>query len=124
MNKHSLPQAATSLPRAPQDDAGARFTKYMVTMGIRMGCFLAMVLVTPYGWYTWIFGAGAVILPYVAVVVANVGQDTKTPVAERPERMLERPASPDSVRTPPPPEPPAVITITESPTSDQKATEA
>ena len=123
MNKHSPPQAATSLPRAPHDDAGARFTKYMVMMGIRMGCFLAMVLVTPYGWYTWIFGAGAVVLPYIAVVVANVGQDGKDPVAERPERMLESPAASDaSPRTPPSPAPPTVITIAESP-SDQRTSD-
>jgi hypothetical protein len=31
-----------------------------------------MVVVQPYSWYTWLFAVGAIFLPYVAVVVANV----------------------------------------------------
>ena len=31
-----------------------------------------MVVITPYGWYTWVFGAAAIVLPYIAVVLANV----------------------------------------------------
>lgn len=92
MKKSVPPQSATSLPRAPRDDVGSRFAKYMIMMGIRIGCFIAMVLVTPYGWYTWVFGLGAVFLPYVAVIVANVGEDTRGPGAVRPERMIERSA--------------------------------
>lgn len=104
-------QSATSLPRAPRDDAGARFAKYMITMGIRVGCFLAMVLITPYGWYTWIFAAGAVFLPYIAVVIANVGQGDKPVAAVSPERSLETPA-------PQPEEPsptPQILRISETP---------
>ena len=78
------PQSATSLPRAPRDDAHARSTKYLVMMAVRIACFGAMVLVTPYGWYTWAFAAGAVLLPYVAVVIANVGQDLRAGTAEAP----------------------------------------
>lgn len=51
-----------------------------------------MVVITPYGWYTWVFGAAAVFLPYIAVVMANVGSDAKPVVAVRPERALEAPA--------------------------------
>jgi len=89
------PQSATSLPRAPRDDASRRYTKYLVMMGIRIVCFILMVLITPYGWYTWVFGAGAVFLPYIAVVIANVGEDVHETDAERPERALtEAPATP------------------------------
>lgn len=88
MNTSDSPQSATSLPRAPRADATARSTTYLVMMGIRIACLLAMILVTPYGWYSWLFAVGAVALPYIAVVIANVGQDTKAVEAERPDRML------------------------------------
>lgn len=61
-------------------------------MGIRIACFVLMVLITPYGWYTWVFGAGAIFLPYIAVVLANVGNDTKSVRAVKPARALEAPA--------------------------------
>lgn len=86
--KSSRPQSATSLPRAPRDDASARMTKYFTMMVIRVICFVLMVAVTPYSWYTWLFGAGAMFLPYFAVVIANVASGS----AERavpPERAIE-----------------------------------
>jgi hypothetical protein len=105
--------SATSLPLAPKDDAGARFTKYMVMMGIRIVCIVAMVLIQPFGWYTWVLGAATVVLPYIAVVIANVGQDTRPTSAESPERMLDAPAP---VASAPSAEPsPTVIRIAETP---------
>lgn len=86
--KSSRAQSATSLPRAPRDDASARMTKYFTMMVIRVICFVLMVAVTPYSWYTWLFGAGAMFLPYFAVVIANVASGS----AERaiaPERAVE-----------------------------------
>lgn len=107
-------QSATSLPQAPKDDADSRFTKYAITMGIRMACFIAMVLITPYGWYTWVLGAGAIFLPYVAVIVANVGADVRRSAAVSPERMLEAAPPPPEATT----EQPRVIRITETPRRD------
>ncbi len=107
------PQSATSLPRAPRDDAHARSTKYLVMMAVRIACFGAMVLVTPYGWYTWAFAAGAVLLPYVAVVIANVGQDLRTSTAEAPAPSL--PSAPDAPAATTPDAGPMVIRITETP---------
>ena len=66
-------------------------------MGIRIACFILMVVITPYGWYTWVFGAAAVVLPYIAVVLANVGADGSRTAAVNPERAL--PATP-TVRPP------------------------
>ena len=57
-------------------------------MGIRIVCFILMVVITPYGWYTWVFAAGAILLPYVAVVLASVGEDVHPTDAENPERAL------------------------------------
>ncbi len=56
----------------------------MLMMGIRIGCFLAMALVTPYGWWTFVFAAGAIFLPYVAVILANVGRGRRRDTAIKP----------------------------------------
>lgn len=100
--------SVTSLPRAPQDDDRARVRTYTITMGIRMACFVLMVLVTPYGWYTWVFAAGAIFLPYIAVVVANAGRDSTAATAEIPARALEAPEAAI------PEENPSIIEVQES----------
>lgn len=89
-SKHA--PSATSLPRAPRDDVDARSTRYLVMMGIRIACLALMVLITPYGWYTWLLGAAAIFLPYIAVVSANVGQEARRNRREDPEPAL--PAAP------------------------------
>lgn len=93
----STTPSATSLPRAPKDDAGSRLTKYMVMMGIRIVCLVAMVVITPFGWYSWLLGAAAVVLPYIAVVIANVGEDPQRVQRVSPERMLEARAATEPV---------------------------
>lgn len=108
MKTTSHPQSATSLPRAPRDEVGTRSHRYLLLMGIRVLCFILMVFVQPFGWYTWVFGAGAIFLPYIAVVLANVGQDAKTAVAETPERALDATAHADSEHAP------TVITVRET----------
>lgn len=92
MKSSAHAQSATSLPRAPRDDVSARSVRYLITMGIRIACFVLMVVITPYGWYTWVLGAAAILLPYVAVVFANVGSDGPAPTVQNPERAL--PATP------------------------------
>ncbi|MDT0118233.1 DUF3099 domain-containing protein [Microbacterium sp. PRF11] len=109
-------QSATSLPKAPREDADNRFAKYMVMMGIRIACFIAMAVVQPYGWYTFVFAAGAIFLPYLAVIVANVGQDAARTTAVNPERALEapRPAPAAAAAS----DEPLVIRISETPRID------
>ncbi|MHC2998043.1 hypothetical protein OB08_02040 [Microbacterium sp. HJ5] len=63
-------------------------------MAARVACFILMVVITPYGWYTWVFGAAAIFLPYIAVVFANVGQEARRNRREDPERAL--PAAPSA----------------------------
>lgn len=114
MKTPSHAQSATSLPKAPRDDADSRFTKYMVMMGIRIACFIAMAVITPYGWYTFVFAAGAIFLPYLAVIVANVGQDAAPSTAINPERAIDAPRA--AAPTPAPAaDEPLVIRIAESP---------
>ena len=58
-------------------------------MLVRTVCFLLAVLVTPYGWYTWVFAIGAIVLPYVAVVIANAGRRSAVAAAQTPTRELD-----------------------------------
>ena len=65
----------------------------------------------PYGWWTWVFVAGAIVLPYIAVVFANAGRDsTAVATAESPTQQLtaSRPVVPA-----PAAESPSIITIEE-----------
>lgn len=116
MKSSSHAPSATSLPRAPRDESSARSTRYLVMMGVRIACFLLMVLVTPYGWYTWLFGAAAIFLPYVAVVSANVGQEARRNRREDPE-----PALPAAPPTPAAPQHPVIRVDETKPASDGRA---
>jgi len=89
-NARQVP-AVTSLPQSPQDEADHRVRRYVLTMTIRIVCFALMVLVQPYGWYTWVFGISAAVLPYIAVVFANAGSDSTEHTAESPLQKLEGP---------------------------------
>lgn len=74
------PIAITALRVSPPDDQRRRFVMYSVTMGIRVLCIIACVFVT--GWWQLVCLLGAVVLPYIAVVLANVA---RTKSAEEPE---------------------------------------
>ncbi len=43
--------------------------KYAISMSVRMVCIVAMLFVT--GWWLLLCVIGAIVLPYVAVVLAN-----------------------------------------------------
>ena len=62
-------QSVTSAPEARAEDQARRLKRYLITMAIRTACFVLLVVVD--AWYRWIFAAGAVILPFIAVVAAN-----------------------------------------------------
>jgi DUF3099 family protein len=47
----------------------SRVKRYALTMGFRTICFVSMIFVD--GPMRWVLFAGAVLLPYVAVIVAN-----------------------------------------------------
>ncbi|WP_309106821.1 DUF3099 domain-containing protein [Arthrobacter sp.] len=64
---HSITDAAT----AHSEEMRQRMIKYAVAMGIRMVC-LVLVFVLD-GWLKLIAVAGAVFLPWIAVVIANGG---------------------------------------------------
>jgi hypothetical protein len=66
--------AVTGLPVSPRDEQRGRTRRYLLSMGIRTLCFvLAVVALGVLHWTVvgWTLVIAAVILPYIAVVVAN-----------------------------------------------------
>ncbi len=55
------------------DDVRSRTRKYALSMAVRTACFLGAIVTE--GPLRWILFVGAVILPYIAVVVANGGRE-------------------------------------------------
>ncbi len=83
-------------------DIAARQKRYLIAMGVRTLCFLAVagLAVTHLGpgWLPWVFVAGAVVLPYVAVVMANA-TNTKSDgfeLQDGPSHARELPPGTDS----------------------------
>ena len=62
------------------DDLRHRQIRYLFSMGIRTLCFVGAVVVD--SWLRWVLVAGAVFLPYIAVVMANA-------VSRRPPKQAE-----------------------------------
>ena len=62
---HQITNAVTPL----SDDLDARMAKYLVSMLVRTVC-VVLVLVVHHP-VRWVFAAGAIALPYVAVIIAN-----------------------------------------------------
>ena len=63
-------------------DQRARTRRHLISMAIRTVCFIGAIIAT--GWLRWALVAGAVLLPYVAVIMANAGRKR----AERAEPMI------------------------------------
>jgi hypothetical protein len=67
-------QSVTSLPVSPDEDRRRRMLQYTVAMSIRMVCVLLLFFV--HGWWLLVVAIGAVVLPYIGVVLANNGKRT------------------------------------------------
>jgi hypothetical protein len=63
----------TNAPEPLAEDLARRSRRYLWQMSIRVVCFVAAVAVDH--WSRWLLLAGAVVLPYVAVVLANAGRE-------------------------------------------------
>ncbi len=64
--------AITAVREPLTDDLARRTHRYLVQMSIRVVCFLGAALIDH--WTRWLMLVGAVVLPYVAVVLANAGR--------------------------------------------------
>jgi hypothetical protein len=76
-------QSITSAPAAPADERHTRMVEYTVMMSVRVVCIVSLLWVP--GWWMVIPAAGAIFLPYFAVVIANA--------ATQRVRQPERPGS-------------------------------
>lgn len=91
-------QRVTDAPLPLEEDQRRRMRAYLVQMGIRLVCIFLAIFVP--GALRWVFVAGAVILPYTAVIFVNAGRDrrqTSTLIDPRalPSRPADNPAPPD-----------------------------
>lgn len=82
-----VPSITTALAPLSEDISG-RTRRYLVSMGIRTACFLAAIVTT--GWLRYTLLVGAVLLPYLAVVIANAGRE---PNRSAPVTLLVGPAA-------------------------------
>jgi hypothetical protein len=58
-------------------DIAARQRRYLIMMGIRVGCFVLTIALfaAGAGWFAAIPAVGAIAIPYFAVVIANGGRE-------------------------------------------------
>lgn len=76
-------QSVTSLGQSPEDERKARMIKYTIAMSVRVLCLILGMVVQ--GWLMWVMFAGAILLPYFAVVIANAqGSGKAQPQAQAP----------------------------------------
>jgi Protein of unknown function (DUF3099) len=79
-------QSITTVPPSPEAERRSRMIKYTIAMSIRVACIFAMLFAQ--GWWLVVFAAGAVLLPYVAVVLANVSGPTRGEEVLRPGNIV------------------------------------
>ncbi|WP_110241401.1 DUF3099 domain-containing protein [Nocardioides gilvus] len=71
----SEPVRITTAATSRREEMDGRVRGYLISMGLRVLCFVGAVAVGP-GWLRWVLMAGAVFLPYVAVVMANAARSS------------------------------------------------
>ncbi|CAB4628646.1 unannotated protein [freshwater metagenome] len=62
-------QNITTVGQSPELERKSRMVKYLIAMTIRVICIVSAIFVE--GWLMWLCFAGAIFLPYFAVVIAN-----------------------------------------------------
>jgi Flp pilus assembly protein TadB len=90
--KKQRKQSVTSLPQSPDEERRGRMLKYSIAMGCRMVC-VVLAFIFP-EWWRWLFVAAALILPYVAVVIANTARATDAQQVARPGGLVHVTAHP------------------------------
>jgi hypothetical protein len=67
--------SVTTAASGRSNDLASRQRRYLTMMGIRLACLPLAVISS--GWVRWAFIIGAIVLPYVAVVIANAASRPK-----------------------------------------------
>ncbi len=86
------PVRITTAAASREDDIRHRQRRYVISMGIRTVCFVAAVIVG-HGWVMWVLIVAALLLPYVAVVMANAASSKSDDFALRAMDRSELPSS-------------------------------
>lgn len=74
---HKRPRThITDADESHEADTRARSRRYLLSMAIRITCFVLAIVTT--GWVRWACVAGAVFLPWIAVQIANAGKENTT----------------------------------------------
>lgn len=76
----------TEAKRPMSEDIAYRQRRYLLMMGIRVGCFVIAIIlfVSHAGWVAAIPAVGAIVIPYFAVVFANGGREPTSTRGFRP----------------------------------------
>ncbi|MBK0417974.1 DUF3099 domain-containing protein [Leucobacter sp. CSA1] len=77
--------SVTSAGVNPAEDRAHRMRVYFITMSLRVVCVASLFFVR--GWWVLLAGAGAVLLPYFAVMIANAVAHTGGEHPEAPEPL-------------------------------------
>jgi hypothetical protein len=88
----------STAPKSLKEDIRGRERRYLVSMGIRTACFVAAFITD--GIARWLLIVAAVILPYIAVVIANAGRERRT---TRLPDFIAPPGQAVATRSPEPP---------------------
>ncbi len=73
-DKKVVTASVSDVGQSLSKDQSSRAKRYFISMMVRTLCFiLAVILPSPYRWFALL---GAVLLPYIAVVVANAGRES------------------------------------------------
>jgi hypothetical protein len=112
-------QSITTLPPSPEAERRSRMIKYTIAMSIRVACIFAMLFAQ--GWWLAVFAAGAIFLPYVAVVLANVSGPSRESEVLRPGGLVPMAPQEPGPATEPPAEAGAQSSASDEPESDDDA---
>lgn len=84
MTQADGPVLVTTAGKSPREELRDRQRRYLITMGIRVICFILAIVLFGVGlrWVAAFAVAASLILPWVAVIAANAG----------PRRVVERPS--------------------------------
>lgn len=94
---HDDPVLVTTAPVSPRDERRQRERRYLITMGVRVVAFVVAIVFAT-GWVRVIAVILALLLPWVAVVLANAGPTKPARQApslydgERPRELGQQPA--------------------------------
>ena len=82
------PTAITELPPSPDDERRTRMIRYTIAMSVRLICLILAVVVPD--WWKLVPIVGAVVLPYIGVVIANNVIRTPSGTVARPGALVRR----------------------------------